>query len=42
MIVEENESSSSVYGSASAPYLNNTLMKSYAYASKYDPVVDPS
>jgi acid phosphatase len=41
-LVEENRDSNQVYGSSDAPYINNTLMKTYDYASDYTNVVHPS
>ncbi len=39
--MEENKGTTDVYGSSSAPYINS-LMGTYAYASSYSTVVDPS
>jgi hypothetical protein len=41
MILEENKGTSDIYGSSDAPYMNS-LMTTYAYASNYVDVVDPS
>jgi hypothetical protein len=41
-LMEENRSSNQVYGSSDAPYINNTLMTTYDYASDYTDVVHPS
>src|SRR5579859_1842268 len=41
-IIEENRDSNQVYGSSDAPYINNTLMTTYDYASNYTNDVHPS
>jgi phosphatidylinositol-3-phosphatase len=41
-LMEENRDSNQVYGSSDAPYINNTLMTTYDYASNYVNVVHPS
>jgi hypothetical protein len=41
-LMEENRSSNQVYGASDAPYINNTLMTTYDYASDYTDVVHPS
>jgi hypothetical protein len=41
-LMEENRSSNQVYGSSDAPYINNTLMTTYDYASDYTDVAHPS
>lgn len=41
-IMEENRDSNQVYGSSDAPYINNTLMTMYDYASNYTNDVHPS
>jgi hypothetical protein len=41
-IMEENRDSNQVYGSSDAPYINNTLMTTYDYASDYTNDVHPS
>jgi hypothetical protein len=40
--MEENRDSNQVYGSSDAPYINNTLMTTYDYASNYTNDVHPS
>jgi hypothetical protein len=40
--MEENRDSNQVYGSSDAPYINNTLMTTYDYASDYTNDVHPS
>jgi hypothetical protein len=40
--MEENRDSNQVYGSSDAPYINNTLMMNYDYASDYVNDVHPS
>src|SRR5262249_18054646 len=34
-LMEENRDNTDVYGSSDAPYINNTLMATYDYASNY-------
>jgi hypothetical protein len=41
-IMEENRDSNQVYGSSDAPYINNTLMTTYDFASDYTNDVHPS
>jgi acid phosphatase len=41
-LMEENRDSNQVYGSTDAPYINNTLMATYDYASNYVNDVHPS
>jgi phosphatidylinositol-3-phosphatase len=41
-LMEENRDSNQVYGSSDAPYINNTLMTTYDYASDYTNDVHPS
>jgi hypothetical protein len=41
-LMEENRDSKQVYGASDAPYINNTLMPTYDYASNYTNVVHPS
>ena len=41
-MVEENRDSNQVYASSDAPYINNTLMTTYVYASNYVNDVHPS
>jgi hypothetical protein len=40
--MEENRDSNQVYGASDAPYINNTLMATYEYASDYTNVAHPS
>jgi hypothetical protein len=40
--MEENRDSNQVYGSSDAPYINNTLMTTYEFASDYTNDVHPS
>jgi hypothetical protein len=41
-LVEENRDSNQVYGASDAPYINNTLMTTYDYASNYTNDTHPS
>jgi hypothetical protein len=42
LLMEENRDSNQVYGASDAPYINNTLMPTYDYASNYVNDVHPS
>jgi hypothetical protein len=42
LLMEENRNSNQVYGSSDAPYINNTLMTTYDYATDYTDVAHPS
>jgi hypothetical protein len=42
IILMENHSATSIYGSSSAPYINDTLMKMGAHATAYNTHVHPS